>query len=69
MVTTTLDNTALKNIFKEALLELLQEEPDVFSGLFTEILEDIAFGKAIEEGEKTEIASEEEVFSILENMG
>ncbi|KAB8333397.1 hypothetical protein SD80_016390 [Scytonema tolypothrichoides VB-61278] len=57
-----LDENKLKDIFKTAILELLQEQKEVFSDLFIEILEDIALEKAIKEGEKTETVSRETIF-------
>ncbi|MBW4628360.1 MAG: hypothetical protein KME49_23320 [Brasilonema octagenarum HA4186-MV1] len=64
-----LDENKLKDIFKTAIIELLQEQKEVFSDLFIEILEDIALEKAIKEGEKTETVSRETIFKILDNQG
>ena len=64
-----LDEKKLKDIFKTAILELLQEHKEVFYDLFIEILEDIALEKAIKEGEKTETVSRETIFKILDNQG
>ncbi|MBP5972367.1 hypothetical protein HW132_06380 [Brasilonema sp. CT11] len=64
-----LDENKLKDIFKTAILELLQEQKEVFSDLFIEILEDIALEKAIKEGEKTETVSRETIFKILAHQG
>jgi hypothetical protein len=44
-----------QNQLKQAILELFYENKEEFSALLTEIIEDIALAKAIEEGEKTEI--------------
>jgi hypothetical protein len=64
---TVLENEAeLKKIFRDALLETLEEKKDLFSDLFHEIAEDIALAKAVEEGEKSPEVSRAAVFEILE---
>ena len=60
------DKNQLKEVFKQAFAELLQERRDLLYDVFTEVLEDIALANAIKEGEETEIASREQVFKILE---
>ena len=59
----------LKEIFKQAFAELLQERKNLLYDVFTEVLEDIALANAIKEGEETEIVSREQVFKILEGDG
>jgi len=61
-----LDEVRIKELFKEAMLELFQERRDLFQDLFIEIIEDMALIDAIKEGEATETVSREEVFEILE---
>ena len=61
------DKNQLKEVFKQALAELLQERRDLLSDAFTEVLEDIALANAIKEGEETETISRKQVFKILEN--
>ncbi len=64
---TILENEAeIKEVFKIAVMEALEERKDLFSKLFREISEDIALAKAIEEGEKTPKVSRREVFELLE---
>ena len=58
------DNNQLKEVFKQALAELLQERRDLLCDVFTEVLEDIALVNAIKEGEETEIVSREQVFEL-----
>ena len=52
---------ALKTKVKSALLEILHEEPQ----FLRELVEDIAFTHAIEQGAKGGRASREEVFALL----
>ena len=58
------NDNQLKEVFKQALAELLQERRDLLYDVFTEVLEDIALANAIKEGEKTEIVSREQVFKL-----
>ena len=52
---------ALKTKVKSALVEILHEEPQ----LFRELVEDIAFASAIEQGAKSGRVSREEILGIL----
>ncbi|MBD2595792.1 hypothetical protein H6G74_15850 [Nostoc spongiaeforme FACHB-130] len=63
------DEDKIKQIFKIALTEVIQEQKEVFSDLLAEIIEDIALEKAIKEGENTELVSREAIFKILGNKG
>jgi hypothetical protein len=67
MTEINLDEIKLKELLKAAIVEVLQEQKEVFSDLFAEIIEDIALEKAIKEGEKTELVSREAIFKILES--
>ena len=60
------DKAGIKELFKAALVEALEEREDFFEDLFREITEDIALAKAIEEGEKSPEVSRSAVFEILE---
>ena len=61
------DKNQLKEVFKQAFAELLQERRDLLYDVFTEVLEDIALANAIKEGEETEVVSRKQVFKILES--
>ena len=64
---TSLENEArIKEVFKAAIVEALDERKGFFKELFREVTEDIALAKAIEEGEKSPVVSRSEVFDILE---
>ena len=60
------DETRLKALLKEALVEVLEQRREWFSTLVAEALEDIALVQAIKEGETTEIVSRDEIFDLLE---
>ena len=51
---------------EEKRVELLEEEQDLFYGLFAESITDLALVNAIIEGKTTEIVEREEIFRILE---
>ncbi|BAY13601.1 hypothetical protein [Calothrix sp. NIES-2098] len=63
------DEEKIKQLFKSALIEVIQEQKEVFSDLLAEIIEDIALEKAIKEGEDTELVSRDAIFKILGNKG
>jgi hypothetical protein len=56
----------LKEAIKAALVEVLQERQDLLYDAVERAIEDIAFARAIEEGDKTELIDRDEVFGILE---
>jgi len=60
------EDEKLKALFKTALREVLEERKDLLREVIEEALEDIAFARAIEAGQRTEEASRNEVFSLLE---
>ncbi|MGV0102028.1 CopG family transcriptional regulator [Nostoc sp. DSM 114160] len=69
MTELNLDEEKIKQLFKTALTEVIQEQKEVFADLLAEIIEDIALEKAIKEGEDTETVSREAIFKILGNKG
>ncbi len=66
MTQVPMDDETLKNLFKKALLEVLEERREILRDLIEETLEDIALARAIGQGQRTKEASRSEVFSILE---
>jgi hypothetical protein len=62
----SVEEVYLKDLLKQAILELIQERKDVLQDILVEALEDLALAKAIEEGESTEIVSKAEILQILE---
>ena len=64
---TLLDSGKLKEIFKQAIIEAMEEKRDVVHDLLVEVMEDLAMTHAIEQGEETELVSGDEVLSILED--
>ena len=62
---TLIDDIKIKNLFKQAIIEAMEEKKDVVHDLFMDAMEDIAMLRAIEEGETTDSVSRDEVFKIL----
>ncbi|MBM4037639.1 MAG: hypothetical protein FJ290_03915 [Planctomycetes bacterium] len=65
-MTTTLDREQMKNVLKEAIIELVQEREGVFRDLVADIVEDIALARAIREGLGSGRVSRDEVLRVLE---
>jgi hypothetical protein len=61
----TIDEARLKQLFKEAVVEVLEERRELLRDLFAETLEDMALVRAIEDGEKSGRASRKDVFKAL----
>jgi hypothetical protein len=58
----------IKNLVKEAILELVREQREVLYDALAEVIEDLALAQAIQEGESTETASRAEVLKVLEGI-
>ena len=63
----SIDQNQLKETLKLAIYELLQENREEFTELLSEIIEDMALTKAIEEGEETELVERKTIFKLLNN--
>lgn len=68
MTTISIDENRIKELFKQAMLELFEERKDLFYDLFAEVIEESALVNAIREGEATDYVNKEEVFQILEGL-
>lgn len=62
----SINQEQLKNLIKTALVEVLEERQDLLHDAIEDAIEDVAFARAIEEGESTELVQREEVFKLLE---
>ncbi len=56
----------IKNLFKEALTEVLESRPDLIEYAVLNAVEDIAFIKAIEEGDKKDYVSYDELMKVMD---
>ena len=68
-MSTSTDDTRIKDLFKQAMLELLAERRNDFYDLFSEALEDVLMVSAIREGEDSETVSKAEVLRALGGAG
>jgi hypothetical protein len=66
MVAASLSETQLKDVLKAALIEVLEERSDLLRDVLAEVMEDVALGRAIQEGETSGVVSRDEVFRALE---
>jgi hypothetical protein len=62
----SISDERIKELFKSALLEVLEERGDLLREALAEAIEDIALVRAIEDGEGTETITRDEVLSLLE---
>ena len=62
----TIDDSKLKELFKQAIIEAMEEKKDMVRDLLFEAMEDVAMLNAIRNGEQSRPASREEVFEILD---
>ena len=60
------DEQKTKELFKQAMLELLEERKEIFYELFADVIEDTILVHAIREGETTETVDRLEILHILE---
>jgi hypothetical protein len=63
---TTTDRLEIKAIFKEALVEVLQERSDLLYDGLSDVLEDRAMAEAIREGADGELVGRDEIMGVLD---
>ena len=68
-MSTLTDDAHMKDLFKQAMLELLTERREDFYELFSEALEDILLVSAIRAGEDSKTVSKAEVLRALGGVG
>jgi hypothetical protein len=62
---TNIDETRIKALFKEALVEVIEENQDLVSSILIDTIEDIGLSRAIAEGERSKTVTREEIFEVL----
>ena len=60
-----LDDNKLKNLMKQAIIEVIEEKKDVVHDILVDALEDVAMIHAIQNGEDSGSVSRDEIFGIL----
>jgi len=61
----TISEKHAKELFKQALIELIQERRDLFYDVILEAMEEVGLANAIREGRQDEFVSEDQVIAIL----
>ncbi|WP_281795779.1 hypothetical protein [Desulforhabdus amnigena] len=61
-----MDESKLKELMKQALVEVLEDRKEVIYEILSEVIEDIALAHAIAEGEATQPADKHEILDILQ---
>jgi hypothetical protein len=61
------DESKLKALMKEALVEVLEDRKEVIYEILSEVIQDIALAQAIKERETTEAVSKQEILDILQD--
>jgi hypothetical protein len=61
----TISEKQVKELLKEALIELMEEKRGLFSEVMLEAIEEIGLANAIREGRQGEFVSEDQILTIL----
>ncbi len=62
---TTIDEKSDKELLKQAIKELMIENPEFFSIVFVEAIEEIGLAKAIKDGRQDDFVSENDILDLL----
>lgn len=62
---TTIDEKSDKELLKQAIKELMIENPELFSTVFVEAIEEIGLAKAIKVGRQEDFVSENDILELL----
>ena len=65
MTILSMDDQHIKDLLKQAVVELLEERRDLFSEIITEAIEEAGLVNAIKEGQASYAISKKEVTKIL----
>ena len=65
----TISEDQAKDLFKQVLIELMEERRDLFYEVMLEAMEEIGLANAIREGRQDEFVSEDQVLAILREQG
>ena len=66
MSSIVIDDQTLRDLLKEALIEVLQERPELLRDMIAEAVEEIGLARAIREGESTAVVDKDAVLKTLE---
>jgi len=60
-----IDDRKIKVLFKQAIIEVIEEKKEVVHDLLVEAMEDIVMVRAIQDGENSGQVSRDDIFQIL----
>lgn len=63
----SVEKEELKDIIKESITEIFEQNRDIFAHIIEEVIEDKLFMGALIGGESTNLVSREAIFEALEN--
>ena len=66
MSTISIDDGKLRSLLKEALIEVLEEKPELLRDMLAEAIEEIGLTRAIREGEDTAVVGRDAILKALE---
>lgn len=61
-----IDDQTLRELLKEALIEVMQKRPEVLRDVLAEAIEDVGLAQAIQEGQNTAMVGKDAVSKALE---
>ena len=62
----TIDDRKIKDLVKEAIIEMMKEDSEGFNTLLLGSLEEVGLANAIKEGRKNTFVSEAKIFNLLD---
>lgn len=64
---TFMDDKKIKELFKKAIIEAIEERKDLVYNVLQDVVEDILLVKAIQEGEDSEVVERDDIFKIIDD--
>jgi hypothetical protein len=61
-----IDESKLKELMKQAVVEVLEDRKEVLCDLLSEVIEDIGLAHAMKEGESSESVDKQKILDILQ---
>jgi ribosomal protein L12E/L44/L45/RPP1/RPP2 len=66
MSAVVIDDQTLRGLLKEALIEVMQERPELLSAMLAEAMEEVGLAEAIRQGAQTATVAKSTVLQALE---
>ena len=62
----TIDDKKMRDLMKEAIIEMMKENRAGFCDLISEAIEEVGLANAIKEGRKNKFVKEDKILNLLE---